>query len=56
MILQAFEYEQSHQMNLQEFFDSTHGKLTTPTARAWAEEIITRRKHQQHAQSSNGGI
>ncbi|KAK9849948.1 hypothetical protein WJX84_009817 [Apatococcus fuscideae] len=53
MILQAFEYEQAHQMNLQEFFDSTHGKLKTHTAQAWAEEIISRRKVQRHGQSSD---
>ncbi|KAK9867788.1 hypothetical protein WJX84_003167 [Apatococcus fuscideae] len=47
MILQAFEYEQAYQINCQEFFDSTQGKLTTPTAQAWADEIIARRKHTQ---------
>lgn len=44
MILQAQEYEEQQGINLQEFFDSTDGKLKTGLAQAWANEILRRRK------------
>ena len=43
MILQAQEYEQEQEMNLQDFFDSTEGRFKTPLGQAWAKEIIRRR-------------
>lgn len=43
MILQAQEYEEQQKLDLQEFFDSTHGKFKSAVGQAWAEEIIRRR-------------
>ena len=43
MILQAQEYEQEQEVDLQDFFDSTEGRFTTPLGQAWAKEIIKRR-------------
>jgi putative hydrolases of HD superfamily len=43
MILQAQEYEEQQNINLQEFFDSTAGKFKSTLGQAWAEEIIRRR-------------
>eukprot|EP00584_Thalassiosira_punctigera_P004068 CAMPEP_0172526662 /NCGR_PEP_ID=MMETSP1067-20121228/1524_1 /TAXON_ID=265564 ORGANISM="Thalassiosira punctigera, Strain Tpunct2005C2" /NCGR_SAMPLE_ID=MMETSP1067 /ASSEMBLY_ACC=CAM_ASM_000444 /LENGTH=217 /DNA_ID=CAMNT_0013310217 /DNA_START=192 /DNA_END=845 /DNA_ORIENTATION=- len=46
MILQAQEYETegSHEKSLDQFFTSTEGKWRTETGRAWAEEIVSRRR------------
>lgn len=46
MILQAQEYESegSHDENLNDFFDSTDGKWRTEIGKAWAAEIVKRRK------------
>lgn len=43
MILQAQEYEQEQEVDLQDFFDSTEGRFATPLGQAWAKEIIKRR-------------
>ena len=43
MILQAQEYEQEQELDLQDFFDSTQGRFSTPLGQAWAKEIIKRR-------------
>lgn len=43
MILQAHEYEIAQGVNLQEFFDSTNGKLQTDIGQAWASEVSLRR-------------
>lgn len=49
MILQAQEYEAegSHEQSLDQFFTSTEGKWKTEIGRAWAKEIVSRRKGQQ---------
>ncbi|KAJ6803962.1 HD domain-containing protein 2-like [Iris pallida] len=44
MILQALEYENEQGMNLDEFFQSTSGKFTTDVGKAWAAEIVSRRR------------
>ncbi|WOK95040.1 HD domain-containing protein 2 [Canna indica] len=44
MILQALEYEDGQGMNLEEFFESTAGKIQTDVGKAWASEIRSRRK------------
>lgn len=46
MILQAQEYEAegSSEKSLEQFFTSTEGKWRTEIGRAWAEEIVSRRK------------
>ncbi|XP_014509343.1 HD domain-containing protein 2 homolog [Vigna radiata var. radiata] len=44
MILQAFEYEDGQGKNLEEFFRSTAGKFQTETGKAWATEIVSRRR------------
>ncbi|BAT76650.1 hypothetical protein VIGAN_01468800 [Vigna angularis var. angularis] len=45
MILQALEYEDGQGKNLEEFFRSTAGKFQTETGKAWASEIVSRRKN-----------
>lgn len=46
MILQAQEYEAegNHEKSLDQFFSSTEGKWRTEIGRAWAEEIVSRRR------------
>ncbi|XAR66705.1 hypothetical protein NMG60_11013019 [Bertholletia excelsa] len=44
MILQALEYETEQGKNLEEFFQSTTGKFQTELGKAWASEILSRRK------------
>ncbi|MED6157252.1 hypothetical protein PIB30_021754 [Stylosanthes scabra] len=44
MILQALEYENEQGKDLDEFFQSTAGKFQTETGKAWAAEIVSRRK------------
>ncbi|KAK9705770.1 hypothetical protein RND81_07G080300 [Saponaria officinalis] len=44
MILQAFEYEKEQGKDLEEFFESTAGKFQTEIGKAWASEIVSRRK------------
>lgn len=44
MILQALEYEQEQGTNLEDFFQSTAGKFQTDVGKAWASEIVSRRK------------
>ncbi|XP_020231267.1 HD domain-containing protein 2 isoform X1 [Cajanus cajan] len=45
MILQALEYEDEQGKDLDEFFQSTAGKFQTETGKAWASEIVSRRKN-----------
>jgi len=49
MILQAQEYEAegSHELSLDQFFSSTEGKWRTEIGKAWAAEIISRRKRKE---------
>lgn len=51
MILQALEYEDEQQKDLDEFFESTAGKFQTEIGKAWALEIVSRRKKNQHPNS-----
>lgn len=44
MILQAVEYENEQGKDLEEFFQSTAGKFQTELGKAWAAEIVSRRK------------
>ncbi|CAO3685147.1 unnamed protein product [Umbelopsis vinacea] len=44
MIVQALEYEKSDNKTLQSFFNSTKGKFTHPTVKAWAEALYCERK------------
>lgn len=44
MILQAMEYEKEQGHDLEEFFQSTAGKFQTDVGKAWAAEIVSRRK------------
>ncbi|XP_022153358.1 HD domain-containing protein 2 [Momordica charantia] len=44
MILQALEYENEQGKDLDEFFQSTAGKFQTELGRAWASEIVSRRR------------
>ncbi|WCJ30181.1 5'-deoxynucleotidase HDDC2 [Euphorbia peplus] len=46
MILQALEYENEQERDLDEFFQSTAGKFQTDVGKAWALEIASRRKRQ----------
>ncbi|XP_076909827.1 uncharacterized protein LOC143567241 isoform X2 [Bidens hawaiensis] len=46
MILQALEYENQQNKDLEEFFESTAGKFQTDIGKAWALEIASRRKKQ----------
>ncbi|KAK1417142.1 hypothetical protein QVD17_26264 [Tagetes erecta] len=46
MILQALEYENEQNKDLEEFFQSTAGKFQTDLGKAWALEIASRRKKQ----------
>ncbi|KAJ9557770.1 hypothetical protein OSB04_012384 [Centaurea solstitialis] len=46
MILQALEYENEQDKDLEEFFQSTAGKFQTDIGKAWASEIASRRKKQ----------
>ncbi|XP_049935339.1 uncharacterized protein LOC116259947 [Nymphaea colorata] len=47
MILQALEYESEQGRNLEEFFESTAGKFQTDVGKAWAAEIISRRRQRK---------
>ncbi|KAJ4958870.1 hypothetical protein NE237_025981 [Protea cynaroides] len=44
MILQALEYESEQGKNLEEFFQTTAGKFQTDVGKAWASEIVSRRR------------
>ncbi|CAG8690222.1 14177_t:CDS:2 [Dentiscutata erythropus] len=44
MILQAYEYEQSQNKDLEEFFESTKGIFTHPEVKSWVEELYKNRK------------
>lgn len=44
LILQALEYETEHGKILDEFFESTTGKFQTDVGKAWAAEILARRR------------
>ncbi|XP_019432423.1 PREDICTED: HD domain-containing protein 2-like [Lupinus angustifolius] len=44
MILQALEYEDEQGKDLNEFFQSTAGKFQTDIGKAWASEIVSRRR------------
>ncbi|XP_057966862.1 uncharacterized protein LOC131157036 [Malania oleifera] len=44
MILQALEYENEQGKDLDEFFRSTAGKFQTELGKAWAAEIVSRRR------------
>lgn len=57
MILQAQEYEAEQDIDLQDFFDSTKGRFTTPLGQSWAKEIVKRRADKQdvaHAKTNHG--
>lgn len=57
MILQAQEYEAEQDIDLQDFFDSTKGRFTTPLGQSWAKEIVKRRADKQdaaHAKTNRG--
>lgn len=45
MILQAFEYEseENRTKELQQFYDSTHGKFCHPLVQGWVEELYKQR-------------
>lgn len=43
MILQAFEYEKAHKVDLSSFYEGTH-KFRTDLIRSWAEEVYNKRK------------
>ena len=45
MIVQAFEYEQSHKepRKLQEFFAATEGKFRHPDVKRWVQELLLKR-------------
>ncbi|XP_045809973.1 5'-deoxynucleotidase HDDC2-like [Trifolium pratense] len=45
MILQALEYEDEQEKDLDEFFQSTAGKFQTEIGKAWASEIVSRRNN-----------
>ncbi|XP_043711473.1 5'-deoxynucleotidase HDDC2 isoform X2 [Telopea speciosissima] len=44
MILQALEYESEQGKDLDEFFQTTAGKFQTDIGKAWASEIVSRRR------------
>eukprot|EP00249_Psilotum_nudum_P004422 c17947_g1_i1 orf=116-949(+) len=44
MILQALEYETAQNKVLDDFFESTTGKIQTDIGKAWAAEVVTRRR------------
>ncbi|XP_050213731.1 uncharacterized protein LOC126665074 [Mercurialis annua] len=44
MILQALEYENEQEKDLDEFFQSTAGKFQTEVGKSWALEIASRRR------------
>eukprot|EP00252_Welwitschia_mirabilis_P018230 TRINITY_DN40517_c0_g1_i1.p1 TRINITY_DN40517_c0_g1~~TRINITY_DN40517_c0_g1_i1.p1 ORF type:complete len:211 (-),score=56.76 TRINITY_DN40517_c0_g1_i1:117-749(-) len=48
MILQALEYEKDQEKDLDDFFLSTAGKFQTEVGKAWAHEIMSRRKKRQN--------
>jgi hypothetical protein len=57
MILQAQEYEAEQDIDLQDFFNSTKGRFTTPLGQSWAKEIVKRRADKQdaaHAKRNHG--
>ncbi|GAU20942.1 hypothetical protein TSUD_200910 [Trifolium subterraneum] len=45
MILQALDYEDEQEKDLDEFFQSTAGKFQTEIGKAWASEIVSRRNN-----------
>jgi len=47
MIVQADEYEQEQDMELQEFFDSTEGKFRTDLVCSWDAELRQQRGERQ---------
>ena len=55
MILQAQEYEEEgcHEKSLDQFFSSTEGKWRTEIGRAWAAEIVRRRKTDGRSQNDD---
>ncbi|KAI9207387.1 HD domain-containing protein [Polychytrium aggregatum] len=53
MIVQAFEYEQRNDADLQSFFDSTRGKFKHPTIISWVTELeIQRNQFHSRKQSA----
>jgi putative hydrolase of HD superfamily len=44
MILQAFEYEESQNLTLQSFYDSTKDQFSHPQVKSWVEQLYERRK------------
>ncbi|RHZ75909.1 hypothetical protein Glove_208g56 [Diversispora epigaea] len=44
MIIQAYEYEQSENKDLEQFFESTKGKFNHPEVKCWVEELYSKRK------------
>lgn len=53
MILQALEYEEEQEKDLDEFFQSTAGKFQTEIGKAWAAEIVSRRNKTNDSSHSN---
>ncbi|CAG8471805.1 12606_t:CDS:2 [Acaulospora colombiana] len=44
MILQAYEYEQSEDKDLEKFFENTMGKFNHPEVKCWADELCAKRE------------
>ena len=56
MVAQAAEYEAAQPgLDLQQFFDSTAGRFSTATGRAWAAEVVRRREAARAARAAAGG-
>nr|CAG8534239.1 8181_t:CDS:10 [Entrophospora candida] len=54
LILQAFEYEQSQNKDLEEFFESTKGKFNHSLVKSWVGELYRKRqKYKNNKQSTN---
>lgn len=45
MILQAYEYEKAHEINLNSFFESTREVFKTDLVKAWAAHLYELRRH-----------
>lgn len=43
MILQAFEYENRHNVDLQQFFDSTKDYFRTDIVKQWQADVLSKR-------------
>ena len=54
-ILQADEYEREQGTLLQDFFDSTQGKIKTPLVASWASELRRQREERLAADAAAEG-